>query len=333
MTYYCSVADVADRMSLTSQERLSATSKITSSIRRATIEIDQEFYDRGRSEPSKSISDTTTSSDVSAGNTTAGLSNADNFTLSGKGNIDGDSFSWTGKDGGVSLLTIANAGNNYSSGTLSATGGVGSGFAGTYTVTANGGVTNATLNAGGTGYSSSTTYSTTSSGDGTGLTVEVLVDTGVITGLDSVISAGSGYVVGEVVTLTGGGNNGKLTVQAINSTTGKITATSITSSGIYTTSPATLTISDSGDGNASITLLFKFNRLTGCTGISFDHSSGVAVQEGEIAHILREICADIATGFIYEDQAVFGERDMKANTFHQRGAAALEKIARLGGIS
>ena len=174
MAYYCATSDVADRMSLSSQERLSASAKITSAIRRATIEIDQEFYDRGRSEPSKSIADNTLNGAVSAGATTVVLTSGTNFSSSGNGNIDGDSFSWTGK---------------------------------------------------------------------------------------------------------------------------------------------------------------STNNLTGCTGISFDHITGVAVQEGEIAHILREICADIAAGFIYEDQAVFGERDMKANTFHQRGAAALEKIARLGGIS
>ncbi len=57
MTYYCSTADVADRMGLSSQERLAANSRLTGAIRRATIEIDQEFFDRGRSEPSKSTSE------------------------------------------------------------------------------------------------------------------------------------------------------------------------------------------------------------------------------------------------------------------------------------
>lgn len=174
MTYYCSVADVADRMGLTSQERLSANSKITNAIRRATIEIDQCFLDFGRSEPSKSTTDTTLNGSISAGATTITLTDASSFSTSGSGNIDGDSFSWTGKSS---------------------------------------------------------------------------------------------------------------------------------------------------------------NDLTGCTGISFDHSSGVAVQEGKYAHVVREICGDLAAGFIYEDQAVFADgTDLRANTFRMRGMKALKRLAHLGDV-
>lgn len=174
MVYYCSVADVAERMSLTSQERLSATSRITSAIRRATIEIDTEFFDYGRSEPSKATKESTLAATVYPGDTTISLSDASAFSTSGSGNIDGDSFSWTGKSS---------------------------------------------------------------------------------------------------------------------------------------------------------------NDLTGCTGISFQHSSGVTVQEGELAHVIREICADLAAGYIYEDQAVFGDNDIRSNTFRMRGLKMLEKIAHLGGLS
>lgn len=175
MTYYCSTADVADRMGLSSQERLAANSRLTGAIRRATIEIDQEFFDRGRSEPSKNTAETTLNGAVLAQATTITLTSGTGFSNAGNGNIDGDSFTWTGK---------------------------------------------------------------------------------------------------------------------------------------------------------------STNDLTGCTGISFDHSSGVAVQEGEMAHILREVCADIAAGFIYEDQAVFGDgKDLRSNTFRQRGMVALKRLAHHGGIA
>jgi len=174
MAYYCSVADVADRMSLSGQERLAATTRITGAIRRATIEIDQEFHDYGRAEPSRETAETTLSGAFAAGATTITLTDASSFSSAGKGNVDGDSFEWTGKSS---------------------------------------------------------------------------------------------------------------------------------------------------------------NDLTGVSGLSFDHASGVAVQEGELAHVMREICADLAAGYIYEDQAVFGDRDMRSNTFRHRGLMLLEKIAHLGGLS
>lgn len=174
MAYYCSVADVADRMSLSGQERLAATTRITSAIRRSTIEINQEFHDYGRDVPSREIAETTLGVSASAKASTITLTDASSFSSSGKGNVDGDSFAWTGKSS---------------------------------------------------------------------------------------------------------------------------------------------------------------NDLTGVTGISFDHNSGVAVQEGELAHVMREICADLAAGYIYEDQAVFGDRDMRSNTFRHRGLMLLEKIAHLGGLS
>jgi hypothetical protein len=315
---------------------LAASGRLTGAIRRATIEIDQEFFDRGRTEPSKNTAENTLNGSVLAQATTITLTSATAFSNAGNGNIDGDSFSWTSTDGGITALTIAVAGNDYASGTLSATGGTGSGFTGTYTVTPNGGVTSTTLNAAGTGYMTATTYSTTSSGDGTGLTVQVVVSGGAITGPDAIIAAGSGYIVGEVVTLIGGGSggNGKLNIQAIDSTTGAITAVSITAAGIYAPAPTAIVISDSGDTNASITSTFTMNRLTGCTGISFDHATAVTVQEGEMAHILREVCADIAAGFIYEDQAVFGDgKDLRSNTFRQRGIESLKRLAHHGGIA
>ena len=43
MVYYCSVADVGSRLGLDSAQRTRASSRLTNAIRRASIDIDQEF--------------------------------------------------------------------------------------------------------------------------------------------------------------------------------------------------------------------------------------------------------------------------------------------------
>jgi len=68
-------------------------------------------------------------------------------------------------DGAINSLTITNGGTGYSSGTLSATGGGGSSFAGTYTVDA-GVINSVTITNAGTGYTSLPTIVPSDSGDG-----------------------------------------------------------------------------------------------------------------------------------------------------------------------
>ena len=97
MVYYCSTSDVGSRLALDSAQRTRAGSRLTGVIRRATIDIDQMFRDYGRTTPSKSIAQTTLSGAVSAGATTVALTSGTGFTSAGNGNIDGDSFVWTGK--------------------------------------------------------------------------------------------------------------------------------------------------------------------------------------------------------------------------------------------
>jgi len=65
----------------------------------------------------------------------------------------------------------------------------------------NGGVS--ALISGGTGYTAGTGVATTSSGSGTGLTLDIDVDGGVVTSF-TVNAVGSGYVVGETITISGG---------------------------------------------------------------------------------------------------------------------------------
>ena len=172
MTYYCSVADVGMRLGLDSAQRTRATSRITSCVRRASIKIDQCFLDYGRNEPSKSIADTTLNGSFTAGSTTITLASGTSFSSAGSGNVDGDSFTWTGK---------------------------------------------------------------------------------------------------------------------------------------------------------------STNDLTGVTGLSFDHASGVAVQEGQMAHVLREICADIASGLYMEDEATHqNSADLRGKNLRERGYDELQRLAHLG---
>ena len=177
MTYYCSVADVGSRLGLNSDQRTRATTRITSAIRRATIDIDQIYRDYGRNVRSKSIKSTTLDAAVTAGATTVTLTSSTGFSTAGNGNIDGDSFAWTGKSS---------------------------------------------------------------------------------------------------------------------------------------------------------------NDLTGCTGISFDHADDSPVEEGEEAHVLREICADIAAAYYYEDEATFqspgGEGGMRGTILRERGNSNLIRLAHLGSV-
>ena len=59
------------------------------------------------------------------------------------------------------------------------------------------------LISGGTGYTAASGVATTSSGSGTGLTVDTIVEGGVVTSF-TVNAVGSGYVVGETITISGG---------------------------------------------------------------------------------------------------------------------------------
>lgn len=179
MVYYCSVADVGSRLGLDSAQRTRASSRLTNAIRRASIDIDQEFLSYGRNTPSREIAETTLNGAVAAGASTITLTDASSFSSHGNGNIDGDSFKWTQKSG---------------------------------------------------------------------------------------------------------------------------------------------------------------NDLEHVSGISFDHASGVSVQEGEFAHVLREICGDLAAAYYLEDESVFQEGmsfengGMRSNVLRERGLTNLRRVAHLGSV-
>ena len=175
MVYYCSSSDAGQRLGLNSAQRTAAASRLTTALRRASIDIDQEFRDYGRDTPSRETAQTTIDGAVAAGATTVNLTTGTAFSSAGNGNIDGDSFAWTGK---------------------------------------------------------------------------------------------------------------------------------------------------------------STNQLTGVTGISADHLDDVTVQEGEMAHILREVCADLAAAYYMEDEGTFfsaGE-SIRGNLLRERGTMNLRRIAHLGSV-
>ena len=169
--YYCSVADAGSRIGLDSAQRTRAQSRLDNCIRRAAIFIDQTFLDYGRDEPSKGAQETTLNGSIVVGATTITLTDASSFASSGNGNINGDSFSWTGKSS---------------------------------------------------------------------------------------------------------------------------------------------------------------NDLTGCTGISFDHPTLTKVQQGEFAHVVREICADMASGLYLMDEATMQDGDLRGHSLFERGKHCLIVLAHLG---
>lgn len=172
---YCDSIDVGMRLGLNNAQRQQAATKLASHIRRASIEIDQEFNYYGRTTPSSALVENTLNGAVSAGATTITLTDASSFSESGKGDIDGDSFAWSGKSS---------------------------------------------------------------------------------------------------------------------------------------------------------------NDLTGVTGVSVDHLTGVKVQEGEMAHVLREICADIATALYLEDESTFQRDDdgLRAGALRERAIHGLRRLAHLGSV-
>jgi hypothetical protein len=91
-----------------------------------------------------------------------------------------------------------------------------------YNYSVNGHVTNLEINNNGSTYSNGTDVATTTTGNGVGLTVNIVVDGGGnITGA-TIYSAGTGYQVGDTVTVTGGDGLATLDILSITSTVGNI---------------------------------------------------------------------------------------------------------------
>ena len=330
MTYYCSQSDVGTRLGLNNAQRTQASSKLDLAIRRAAIEIDQEFRDYGRDAPSRESGETTTTGAVNVGDTTISITSGVDFASSGEGNIDGDSIKWTGMDGAITSLSIANAGDSYPAGTLTASGGTGSGFTGTYGISAivssislGGSNKNARDQSGGLHGPGTFTLN-----GGTGGTFTVA--DGVISNIQ--VTSTATFTSVPTVAASNSTSFGDNTLTAVLASTGVISSVNITAGGVYTAAPTGISISGGGN-NGSITPTFTFNRLTGVTNISADHASGVAIQESAMAHILREVCADLAAAFYMEDE---GGTIMSARggaVLRDRGTINLKRLAHLGTVN
>jgi hypothetical protein len=119
-----------------------------------------------------------------------------------------------------------------------------------------------------------------------------------------------------------------------------------TLSGAHTPESITVDLSNAGsfaasgkgniDGDSFAWTGKTSNQLTGVTGITLDHATGVTVQEGEMAHILREICADLSASIYLEDESTFQRTDgegMRASMLRTRTEANLKRLAHLGGAT
>lgn len=75
------------------------------------------------------------------------------------------------------------------------------------------------------------------------------------------------------------------------------------------------------------------NDLTGCTGISFAHHNASPVYEGEFAHILREVCADLAAAQYLEDEGTHqtgADGGLRGKSLRMRGEHCLRRLAHSG---
>lgn len=73
--------------------------------------------------------------------------------------------------------------------------------------------------------------------------------------------------------------------------------------------------------------------IQGVTGLSFDHESGETVQYGEFAHVMREICADIAASFYMQDEGTMqtaNDGGLRGQALYERATKFLLRVAHLG---
>ena len=154
-------------------------------------------------------------------------------------------------DDQVISLTIADQGSGYIAGNLSASGGGGSGFSGTYTVSS--GIESISITNGGSGYGTSSQVQINTNGDGTGAAASI----GSVDGSGSILtisvdSAGSGYQSTDSINIgVADGNGASLSANLYS--TGKIHSASVTDTGSNYTSAPTIVISDSGGSGGDIT--------------------------------------------------------------------------------
>ena len=173
------------------------------------------------------------------------------------GNLDAQEISTSteycpssGMDTSVTSLNITSIGSGYGDGNLSASGGGGSGFSGTYL--SGRGIGSASLISGGSGYANGTVFNVACGRDcpGSGATVTATsVDSaGAITGI-VLTSHGSNYTTDHVLTLDNTGSSGRQAdISVTLNATGHLAVAEIETLGTGYTSPPTIVLSGAGTG-------------------------------------------------------------------------------------
>ena len=126
--------------------------------------------------------------------------------------------------------SVSDAGSGYTTGNgISLTGGTGSGATASVTASANGVVATGALAVLGTGYTTASAVATTG-GSGSGLTLNITANAGTGDLTDAIIAnGGSNYLVGDVVTISGGNGDATYTVSSISG--GAVTGLTISNAG------------------------------------------------------------------------------------------------------
>ena len=148
----------------------------------------------------------------------------------------------------VTTLNVTNGGSGYTAGTLSATGGSGSGFAGTYTISS--AISSISISNGGTGYVVGDYLAFVCPGGCTGTganaTVASVASNGSITSV-TVNNGGSGYTSQQTMyVLVSSANGGGAQLSSVLESTGSIYEAFVTDGGSSYTSAPTIVPSSSG---------------------------------------------------------------------------------------
>ena len=154
----------------------------------------------------------------------------------------------------VTTLDVNEIGYGYSAGTLSATGGSGSGFSGTYTISS--AISSISVNNGGSGYAIGDNISFVCPGGCTGSNATASV--GSIASNGSIITVtisngGSGYTSQTMYLLVSSSGGSGASLSEVLETTGSVYEAFVTDGGSGYTSSPTIVISSSGGSSANIT--------------------------------------------------------------------------------
>jgi hypothetical protein len=160
----------------------------------------------------------------------------------------------------VTTLNVTSGGSGYTAGTLSATGGSGSGFSGNYSISS--AINSISITDGGTGYAIGDYLSFVCSrgciGSGANASVGSIASNGSITSI-TLNNGGSGYISQQTMTVFVSSSNGSGSqLSSVLETTGSIYAASVTNGGSGYTSAPTIVPSSSGTSASIIAELGGF---------------------------------------------------------------------------